>query len=423
MGERLIHSRGNSGAAGWLESAVKLIIAVRAGLLVVTLAYVPDQQEPTALIVALTVAAVASFVPLRFWATVGPRIVRQPAFLAGETVLATVILLLTGVQSPFFYYTLGTALLAGLLYGYAGAAMWSVLLFGVYHWTMDVRADSVDERLPETFQTLIGSPALYVLVAIAGAAARRFFDAHANSEAALAEQEREAAAQRERARLARDMHDSLAKTVHGIGFAALALARRIERDPAAAATDARLLAEDAKRAAQQARDLIAGLRVEQEAEQPPTMALRAEAERWSRATGTHVAVMAEDVDDLAPVAARELLQILKEALRNIERHARGATVSVRVRHLGGRVVLTIADDGPGFDVPDDLDSLSDGRHYGVTGMRERARVAGGDLMVEAAPGEGCVISAWVPSQSPETPVGQVAPVSEEPRSVPGYTWQ
>ncbi len=420
MAERLIQSRGQSGAAGWLESAVKLIIAVRAGLLVVTLAYVPEQKEPTALIIALTVAAVASFVPLRFWAAVGPRIVRQPAFLAGETVLATVILLLTGVQSPFFYYTLATALLAGLLYGWAGAAMWSVLLIGVYHWAIDVRADSVGENLPDTFQTLIGSPALYVLVAIAGAAARRVLDAQADSEAALAEQEREAAAQRERARLARDMHDSLAKTVHGIGFAALALARRIERDPVAATADARLLAEDAKRAAQQARDLIAGLRAEQEAEQPPTMAIRAEAQRWAAATGVEVTVMAEDVDDLAPVAARELVQILKEALRNAERHARGASVGVRVRKLGGRVVLTVADDGPGFAVPDDLGALSEGRHYGVTGMRERARVAGGDLMVESAPGEGCVISAWVPLHTPETPVAQ--PV-EQPRSVPGYTWQ
>jgi signal transduction histidine kinase len=419
VAERFVHGRGPAGAAGWLESAVKLIIAVRAGLLVVTLFYVPEQKEPTALIVALCVAAVASFVPLRFWAAVGPRIVRQPAFLAGETVLATVILLLTGVQSPFFYYTLGTALLAGLLYGYVGAAMFSVILFGVYHWAMDVRSDSVDERLPDTFQTLIGSPALYVVIGIAGAAARRLLDAQADSESALAEQEREAAAQRERARLARDMHDSLAKTVHGIGLSALGLAKRIERDPAAAAVDARLLAEDAKRAAQQARDLISGLRAEQEAEQPPTMALRSEAERWSAATGMRVTVMAEDVDSLAPVAARELVQILKEALRNVERHARGASVGVRVRSLGGRVVLSVADDGPGFEVPDDLDALSQGRHYGVTGMRERARVAGGDLMVESAPGEGCVISAWVPMRSPETPVEP----AEEPRSVPGYTWQ
>ena len=67
-----------------------------------------------------------------------------------------------------------------------------------------------------------------------GAGARRLLDRQAEAEDALGEQERMLAAQAERERLARDMHDSLAKTVHGIGFSALALSRRIERRPARA---------------------------------------------------------------------------------------------------------------------------------------------------------------------------------------------
>jgi signal transduction histidine kinase len=100
-------------------------------------------------------------------------------------------------------------------------------------------------------------------------------------------------------------------------------------------------------------------------------------------------------------------------------------------------VLTVVDDGAGFDVPDDLDELAGGRHFGVGGMRERALLAGGDLSVESAPGEGCVISAWVPTEIvpraasvPEPDAGAIAPApvaegsdSVPPRSVPGYTWQ
>jgi signal transduction histidine kinase len=97
-------------------------------------------------------------------------------------------------------------------------------------------------------------------------------------------------------------------------------------------------------------------------------------------------------------------------------------------------VLTIADDGAGFEVPDDLDELSRGRHFGVTGMRERAQLAGGDLMVESAPGEGCVLSVWVPApetrrDAPPSPApGRAGSDSGEPsdtvpRAVPGYTWQ
>ena len=80
----------------------------------------------------------------------------------------------------------------------------------------------------------------------------------------MAAKERQTAAEAERSRLARDMHDSLAKTVSGIGFAALALARRIERDPAGAAEEARRLADDARLATLEARDLITGLRADED---------------------------------------------------------------------------------------------------------------------------------------------------------------
>ena len=90
--------------------------------------------------------------------------------------------------------------------------------------------------VPRHFQADLGQPMLYLVVAAAGAGARRLLDAQAEAEARIAAQERHMAAEAERSRLARDMHDSLAKTVSGIGFAALALSRRIERDPQGAVT-------------------------------------------------------------------------------------------------------------------------------------------------------------------------------------------
>jgi signal transduction histidine kinase len=173
---------------------------------------------------------------------------------------------------------------------------------------------------------------------------------------------------------------------------------------------------------------------------PLPVALRAEAERWSAATGIPVRVVAEDVGELDAVAARELEWILREALRNAERHAHATSVQVRLRTLGGRAVLTVADDGEGFEPPDDLQDLVRGRHFGVVGMRERAQLAGGDLSVESAPGEGCVLSVWVPAPAAvrEAPTAPAAPASPPaaapspagadgsdtvPRAVPGYTWQ
>jgi signal transduction histidine kinase len=284
------------------------------------------------------------------------------------------------------------------------------MLVAVYAWVATVRDDHA---------ALFVLPAFYPLIAAAGAALRGLLDHQAETESELASQS-------ERARLARDMHDSLAKTVSGMGFAALALARRIERDPQGAAEEARRLAEDARQATREAREIIVGLRADAGEQLPLAAALQAEARRWGAATNVRVELIVEDVGELDTVAARELEWILREALGNVERHARANQVTVRLRRLGGRAVLTIADDGAGFDVPDELEELAQGRHFGVTGMRERAQLAGGDLSVESAPGEGCVLSVWMPADTAPRepqPAPAEAPDTLPARSVPGYTWR
>jgi signal transduction histidine kinase len=93
-------------------------------------------------------------------------------------------------------------------------------------------------------------------------------------------------------------------------------------------------------------------------------------------------------------------------------------------------VLTVADDGDGFEVPDDLESLAGVGSFGLRGMRERARLAGGDLSVESEPGDGTVISVWVPAGAPpRQPEGPEPPPAAAPSgtvpegAVEGFTWQ
>jgi signal transduction histidine kinase len=439
-----VRSRGPEGAGGWLESSCKLIITLRGGILLVTLLMLGSQDNRELLIAAIVVAAVASLVPLRFWGRAGPTLVRHPAWLAAELVLSALILVLTGVQSPFFYYTLGTALLGGLLYGTAGAVVFSPILVGVYIWALDVRSDI--DPVPSTFQTLVGQPALYLIVAAAGVGARNLLDRQAAYEDQIAEQERRAAAEAERASLARDLHDSLAKTVAGIGFAALGLARKVQHDPDGAAADARRLADDARHATREAREIIVALRGEEEPARAAPWALHDVATRWATGNGIATEVAIEDVGELHPVSARELEWILREALANVAHHANATRTAVRLRGFGPRAVLTVSDNGRGFEVPDDPAAMTGG-HFGLPGMRERAQLAGGDLDIESAPGEGCVVSAWVPREAPAVavqaepppdrapspaaplPAGPAEPARPSgddgslPRPVPGFTWQ
>ena len=180
--------------------------------------------------------------PVLRWDRVGPVLVRHPSYLAGELVLAALILVLTGVDSPFFFFTLGTALLGGLVYGYPGAALFSVMLVIVFAYAINLRSP-FDATLLD-FRTIVVLPSLYPIVAVAGAGARRLLDRQAEAEETLADQERTLAVQAERERLARDMHDSLAKTVHGIGFAALAL---VAADPGRPAGSGRGRAQAGRR--------------------------------------------------------------------------------------------------------------------------------------------------------------------------------
>ena len=369
---------------------------------------------------AIVVAAIASIVPVLRWDQVGPAIVRHPSYLAGELVLAALILVLTGVDSPFFFFTLGTALLGGLVYGYPGAGLFSVMLIAGYAYAVYLRVH-IDDMTVD-FRTVVVLPALYPLVAVAGAGARRLLDRQAAAEEALAVQERTLAAQAERERLARDMHDSLAKTVHGIGFAALALSRRIELDPPGAVNDARQLAEDARTAAQEARELLSGLRGRDDAELPLPTAIRSEAGRWGERTGTVVGGSLDDVGPLPSLALRELRWILKEALANVERYAHATQVDVHLRRLGNRVVLTVADDGVGFEPPEDLEELQGVGSFGLAGMRERAQLAGGELSVESEPGDGAVISVWIPAGAPARQRETPEPPSDT-LPVEGFTWQ
>lgn len=89
-------------------------------------------------------------------------------------------------------------------------------------------------------------------------------------------------------------------------------------------------------------------------------------------------------------------RVLQEALNNIEQHARARTVRLRVRESAGAILLSITDDGVGFD-PSTLPEESETR-YGLRGMEERVKHLGGLLDIVSSPGEGTIIRAFIPGR-------------------------
>lgn len=208
-----------------------------------------------------------------------------------------------------------------------------------------------------------------------------------------------AVAAEERNRLAREIHDTLAQ-----GLAALTM--QLEVADALATTprdaDARLGAavgralELARSTLDEARRSVLDLReaplegrtllqaLETLATESTTNQDRVEIHIASNAAGP--------IDGLPPALEAGVFRIAQQAVANAVQHARAHRVVLRLtRDDDSRVTLRVEDDGAGFD-PSGVSA----DRFGLAGMRERARLLGGTLIVESAPGQGTAIIASIP---------------------------
>lgn len=100
-----------------------------------------------------------------------------------------------------------------------------------------------------------------------------------------------------------------------------------------------------------------------------------------------------DPSTLAPAIETSCYRVVQEALTNITRHAQPSHVDVRVQIADGRAVVTVVDDGRGFDPQA---AIAAGRSRGLVGMRERAELLGGELRIDSSPGQGATVTAVIP---------------------------
>lgn len=370
----------------------RLVFLFRLFSMAIAIAFVPQGGAGLLpLLVALVAGGVASYAPVRWWSRFAPTLMRHPLYLGADLLLGAALLALAGVDSPFVYFTLSTALLAGVLYRRRGAAVFSLLLPATYLVVLFINP-------PEgiSFATLLGTPALYPLAAAGGAGVRELLDRQADTERALIQASQAAAVEGERSRIARDMHDSLAKTLHGMSLSASALGSWVERDPDRARADAGTLAEAARDAAAETRTIIGDLRRDA-LDLPLGVSIASFAAEWAERTGVAAGVDGDGADAASATVRWELFSVLREALANVEEHARAGRVEIRLRDYGDALVLEVADDGIGFHPPDDPAEGAGGGHYGLLGMAERARRMDGELRVTSTPDRGTKVQARIPA--------------------------
>ncbi|WP_433474448.1 sensor histidine kinase [Spirillospora sp. CA-142024] len=360
---------------------------------------------------AIALLGLETALALAAWRPVLRLVRRLPPLCCLDALLVFAVLVQGGVFGPFFLFTVMTAALAGVLYAWGPVLLVCVAQIALCFAAMGT-ASPAERHDPGL---LIALPVFYPIAACAGIALRILFDQYAEAEEARRRAEAAVAAADERTRLAREMHDSLAKTLQGITLSAAALPAWIRTSPDRAERDARDILSALRVAAREARGLIADLR-EEAYGLPLPAAVGHVAAGWSETAAVPVEVAAEGSpgDDI-PVAVRyEIVSVLKEALTNVERHARAGRVEIRLVRSADGLELSVRDDGAGFVPPDGgrLDLLAREGHYGVVGMAERARRAGGRLCLRSAPGHGTTVTITVPRAS--WPAGDAA----EPAATP-----
>jgi signal transduction histidine kinase len=213
---------------------------------------------------------------------------------------------------------------------------------------------------------------------------------------------------RERNRLARELHDTLAHTLSAVSVQLKALDVQWDSDPAGARTTLRQAQELTRGGLDEARRALRGLRASPVEELGLGLALRHVAEQAAARARLVLAFAAPaQLAGLPPEVEQHLFRIGEEAINNVVRHARARRLGVTLAQQAGATTLTVADDGIGFDPAlaagspplvrkRHPTSPGDTPHYGLAGMRERALLLDAALTVRSHPGSGTTISVQVP---------------------------
>jgi signal transduction histidine kinase len=215
--------------------------------------------------------------------------------------------------------------------------------------------------------------------------------------AQLAEQARvreQLATTRERVRLSRDLHDTLAHTLAGLIVQMNAIDTLMEVDAPAAKNELSKAQFTAKRGLEETRAAISDLRANIVEELGLLGALQRQSDVLQQRTGAQVRFETCGKEpQLNKEQAETLFRIAQEAMNNIERHAQAKQVWVKLDAGNGTVIL-IKDDGIGFDA-----TAMDDDRFGLRGMRERAELIGAHLRVDSATGNGTTVTVTLPASA------------------------
>ncbi|HVF42311.1 MAG TPA: two-component regulator propeller domain-containing protein [Pyrinomonadaceae bacterium] len=199
----------------------------------------------------------------------------------------------------------------------------------------------------------------------------------------------------ERNRIARELHDNLAQEILGVSVQLEIVTRLLNASPEAARAHLDRARSLVRSSMAEARRYVWDLRSQSLDDRDLPAALAEMTRRLTAESGVHTQFeVGGTLRPLPKHVENNLLRIGQEAVNNAVRHARAGNISVRLVFDSTSVRLNVKDDGRGFDAG--AQAGGPNGHFGLVGMRERAREMGGDVRVGSRPGEGCEVEVNVP---------------------------
>jgi len=203
----------------------------------------------------------------------------------------------------------------------------------------------------------------------------------------------------ERARVSREIHDTLLQSLAALGTELEALAAQLPSQQSDVRPELRRIRRQVGHSLREARDSILELRRSSMRTRRLVDSLQDFADNVVQRRGvqTELVITGRRPDDASGEVDMQLFRIAQEAVNNAIRHGRATHIRIGVAYENNRVALTVQDNGCGFspEAEDDPARLP-GEHFGLLSMRERAERIHGRLRIESSPGRGTTIETMAP---------------------------
>ena len=202
----------------------------------------------------------------------------------------------------------------------------------------------------------------------------------------------------ERKQLARQLHDGPTQNISAIAMMTNVMHKMLERTPERVPEELRKMEEIARNTAREMRHMLFTLRPLVLESQGLTAALEQLAEKMRETHGQNVSVyMQPGVERLLDSHKQGIIfYLVEEAINNARKHAKASLVSVDVTKQGSDLMVTISDNGAGFDADKITQDYARRGSLGMVNMRERAAMLNGVLHIASAPGTGTTITMMAP---------------------------